>query len=98
MIACLRSSRFSLPDGSAPVFLDLRRVHNIQRASVSGDNKHFVVSKRISKFAAGSDAIINKGFEHLNEARTYWCAEAIRLEDEGRVRMDFHISGFHDED
>ena len=95
MIACLRSSRFMYPQNRAePVFLDLRRFHNLDNPPGGKKGKKFVVSKRV----LAAKTTINKGFDTLNEARTHWCVEAMRLEDMGMQKMDFTISGFHEED
>ena len=93
MIACLRSSRFMYPQNrDAPVFLDLRRLHNLDNPPGGRNGKKFVVTKRLPKI------VINKGFDTLPEARNYWCGEAIKLEDLGMQKMDFTIQGFHEED
>lgn len=95
MIACLRSSRFMYPQNrDAPVFLDLRRIHNTDTPPGGKNGKKFVVSKRV----LAAKTHINKGFTTLPEARSYWCGEAIKLEDLGMEKMDFVISGFHEED
>ena len=94
MIACLRSSRFLYPNGDAPIFLDLRRLHNLDSPPGGRGNKKFVVSKRV----LAAKTTINKGFDTLNEARTHWCVEAMKMEDMGMQKMDFTISGFHEED
>jgi len=74
------------------VFLDLRRIHNLDNPPGGKGGKKFVVSRRVR------GATINKGFVTLPEARNYWCGEAIKLEDLGMEKMDFTISGFHEED
>ena len=98
MIACLRSTRFMYPDRSASVFIDLRRLHNT--AALNQRNaKSFVVSRRLSRplDGLGTKMILNKWFNTLSEARSYWYEQAGILEDQGLTRLDFTISGFHEE-
>ena len=95
MVACLRSSRFMLGhDRTNPVHLDLRRLHNLK---AENDNKAFVVTKRFWMPETGR-ITSSKHFDTLAEARRYWCEQAVMLEDQGMQRMDWHISGFHEED
>lgn len=92
MIFCLRSSRFSFPDRSATIFLELRRKHNLK----GGLNaKQFVVTRRTN---FGVKIISNKTYATLSEARKGWIAQAKTLEDQGLKREDFGIVGFHEED
>jgi len=92
MIACLRSTRFMYPDRSASIFLDLRRLHNVERPRDVRNARRFIVTRRFGK------TVTNTGFDNLNEARDYWRIEAMKMTDQGLIRQDFHISGFHEED
>ena len=96
MIACLRSSRFMYPDGSASVHLDLRRLMDIDAIARGRSTLQFVVTRRLGA-AAGQNAVINKSFDTLAEARRDWCEKAMALEDKGMRRLDIHIAGFHEE-
>lgn len=92
MVSCLRSTRFTYPDRSATVFLDLRRNHNLDGGC---DAKQFIVTRRTT---FGVRMISNKNFSTLNEARKYWIEQATILEDQGLHRMDYSIMNFHEED
>ena len=98
MIACLRSTRFMMPDRSASVFLDLRRLQDIGAILRSNESLQFVVMKRLSKKLDGKQIMMKKNFDTLAEARRYWCEQAMILEDKGMIKMDLHICGFHEED
>lgn len=91
MVSCLRSTRFTYPDRSATIFLDLRRSHNLDGGC---DAKQFIVTRRTT---FGVRMISNKTFSTLNEARRYWTEQAMILEDQGLARMDYKIMGFHEE-
>ena len=94
-VMLLRSTRFMYPQArNAPVFLDLRRIHDLDTPPGGRNGKKFVVSKRL----LAEKTHINKGFDTLPAARSYWCDEAIKLEDLGMDKMNFTISGFHEED
>ena len=98
MIACLRSTRFMMPDRSASVFLELRRLQDIGAILRSSKTRQFVVTKRLGRGAGNIPVIMKKNFDTLPEARSYWREEAMKLTDRGMDRMDIHISGFHEED
>ena len=95
MLVCLRSSRFMFPQNrDAPVFLGLRRMHNLDTPPGGRGGKKFVVTKLMPAVKV----VVNKGFGTLNEARRYFLEEASKLEDQGMDKFDFKISGFHEED
>ena len=96
MIACLRSTRFQSADRQSQVFLDLRRLMDINALAASRHTKQFVVTKRMS--LAGRPVITKKNFDTKTEARSYWLEQAMILTDTGMTRLDIHISGFHGED
>ena len=93
-VMLLRSTQFLYPHNRAePVFLDLRRFHNIK--ALGGKNaKKFVVSERLPAI----DKIINTGFDTKAEAKQFYCERLVTLEDLGMDKMNFTISGFHEED
>jgi len=82
MMACLRSTRFSFPDDSGSIFIELRR-----------RNEHFIVSERIPRLKVMRN--INKGT--LQEAREVWDTLVHKHEDAGMRRLDLQIQGFHEE-
>ncbi len=98
MIACLRSTRFMMPDGSASVFLDLRRLMDLDAMARGRKTRQFVVTRRLGHQVDGIKVIMNKSFDELPEARAYWCEQAMKYEDKGMQRLDIHIAGFHEED
>jgi hypothetical protein len=81
------------PDGSGVVFIDLRRLHNLDEQR---HNKGFVVTRRLK--VDGKSLVVNKWHDTLREARVHWLTEASKLEDQGMTRLDFTITGFHEED
>jgi hypothetical protein len=85
-----------MPDGSGMIYLDLRRLHNIAALANTKNKKAFVVTQRMLDMKPA--ATINEHFDTLNEARRDWREKMARLVDKGMVKMDFHISGFHEED
>ena len=98
MIACLRSARFVLPDNSASVYIELRRLHNITAQSVDNSNRAFLVTKRYSNLPNVMSRKLFEGSGALNEARSYWKHQMMILEDQGLRRCDDRIIGFHEED
>ena len=94
-VMLLKSTRFMYPQArDAPIFLDLRRIHNLDTPPGGRNGKKFVVSKRI----LAEKSQVNKAFGTVNEAHMYWAYEAIRMEDLGMEKMNFKIDGFHEED
>lgn len=98
MVACLRSTRFMMPDGSASVFLDLRRLQDPDAIARGHFTRQFVVTRRLGQQVDGIKVVTNKSFDELSEARRYWCEQAMKYEDQGMQRLDIHIAGFHEED
>ncbi len=98
MIACLRSTRFQSANRQAQVFLELRRLMDLNAVASGRHTKQFVVTKRLGHKVAGVPIIMKKNFDTLPEARTYWREQAMILTDQGMNRLDFHINGFHEED
>ena len=96
MIACLRSTRFQTADRQAEVFLELRRLMDVNAVASGRHTKQFVVTQRMR--VANRPVITKKNFDTLPEARSYWREQAMILTDQGLEKLDFHISGFHEED
>ena len=90
MVACLRSTRFISPDRSISVFLDLRRLQDLDAIARGRFTLQFAVTRRLGGKVGGQNVIINKSFDTLPEARSYWCEQAMKLEDgpipEGQAR------------
>jgi hypothetical protein len=81
-----------------PVFLELRRCHDLG-APVGGKNsKEFVVMKRMPAAAPLPGKMLRWSFDTLEEARRQWLYEGVIMEDKGMQKMDFLIQGFHEED
>ena len=104
MIACLRSSRFlKFEGGKAQVYLDLRRLQDIDAIAWGRYTRQFVVTRREppQNRLTGIGIIQNKWFDSLDGemgARAYWRDEAMKLIDSGYQKIDFTIMGFHEED
>jgi hypothetical protein len=80
------------------VFLELRRLQDTDAIVRGSMTRQFVVTKRLGEKVRGVNLATKKNFDTLPEARAYWCEQAMRLEDEGRLKMDLKIAGFHEED
>lgn len=91
MIACLRSTQFSYPDGSGSIVVELRRHHDTQ---ASCDNKEFVVSKRLTRFPG---VVIKKRWGTYAEAVRDWDEKVAIITDTGLLRRDTKIIGFREE-
>lgn len=98
MIACLRSTRFMMPDRSVSIFLELRRLMDTGALARGSHTRQFVVTKRLGTKIDGKQVMLKKNFDTLPEARSYWCEQALILEDKGMNKLDIHIMGFHEED
>ena len=98
-VMCLRSTRFMDPmTRDHPVFLDLRRIHNIQAARGEKNAKQFIVTKRMPGLAPVPSKTLKWAFGTKAEAKHQWVYEAMMLEDKGMEKLDFLIKGFHEED
>jgi len=91
VIACLRSARFTYPDSSASILVELRRHHNIK---AQADNKEFVVTKRLARLR---NMMLRKSFGTYREAVRYWNEQVAIIEGTGMQRRDARILGFHEE-
>ena len=98
-VMCLRSTRFMDPmTREHPIFLDLRRIHDIGAPMGAKNAKEFVVLKRMPGSAPVPSKTLKWAFGTKAEARHQWVYEAMMLEDKGMQKMDFLIQGFHEED
>lgn len=79
------------PDRSTSIFIELRR-HHVTYAQC--DNKEFIVTRRLG---FRPPVIVNKSFGSFREAKRYWGQEVSKLEDQGLIRHDMSIVGFHEE-
>jgi hypothetical protein len=91
MIACLRSTQFSYPDGSGSIVVELRRHHDIHSQC---DNKEFIVTKRLTRFPG---VLIKKRWGTYAEACRDWDGKVTALVDTGLTRRDTKIIGFREE-
>lgn len=87
-----------LPDGSASVFLELRRLQDLDAIARGRFSRQFVVTRRLGQSVAGIKIVTNKSFDELPEARRYWCEQALKYQDQGMQQLDLMITGFHEED
>lgn len=94
MIACLRSVRFMPADRSRSLFVELRRHHDTKARC---DNKSFVVMTRIPPFGMMAGTAITKSFGTYSEAAEHWDTTVRRYEDQGLIRDQMRIVGFHEE-
>ena len=90
MLACLRSTSFTYPDGGGSIVIELRRHHDTK---ASCDNKEFLVTKRLTM----APVIMTKAFGTYPEATRYWDEQVIRLADTGMARRETRIIGWHEE-
>jgi len=98
-VMCLRSTRFMDPmSRDFPIFLELRRFHNIKAGRGDKNSKAFVVMKRMMGSKTVPTETLKWPFGTKAEARRHWLAEAFILEDKGLEKLDFKIDGFHEED
>lgn len=98
-VMCLRSTRFMDPmTRDHPVFLDLRRVHNLHAPPGGKNSKEFVVMKRMPARSPLPSKMVKWAFDTLPEARSQWLYEGYLMEDKGMEKLDFLIQGFHEED
>jgi len=91
VIACLRSAQFMYPDYSGSIVVELRRHHDTDARC---DNKAFLVTRRLTRLPS---VILQKRFGAYPEACRYWEELVHKVEDEGLIRRDAKIIGFHEE-
>ena len=91
MLACLRSAQFTYPDDGGSILVELPRHHD---TSARCDNKEFLVSRRMTRLPG---VMITKSFGAYPEAVRHWDLHVAVLTDQGLVRRDAKIVGFHEE-
>ena len=97
MIALLCSAQFRVGDDAPPIYVELRRHHDIK--DLNGcDNKAFIVAKRFPPMhGCQSGQMFTKSFGTPAEGKREWDLQKRMLEDQGLKCVETVILGFHEE-
>lgn len=95
LLAILRSSSFMRPDGTGLILLELHRYQRTHSTGVQGGPgvRKFFVTTRIPAMKH----IDREEFDTPELAKAYWDEQAHFREDQGFLRLDREIEGWHEE-